>query len=557
MENLNVKIVSLNSKYIHSSLSPWCLMAGISAFCENDVRCEIIESTINEQEDITLHRITETPSDVFAFCTYIWNVKRVLWLSEKIKEKFPQSKILLGGPEVSYRAGSVLRDYPFIDFVISGEGEKPIAKFCDIYISGGDFSEVEGLSFRAEPTIIEGEPFLDFSDPPSPYNDEYFSRLKGRIAYLEASRGCPFRCAFCLSGRCGGVRYFELERVKRDILSLWNSGTKTVKFVDRTFNANTLRANEILTFILENLDKNPEDVCFHFEIAGDILKDSTISLLEKFPEGRVQLEIGMQSFNEKTLAKINRKTDTEKLIKNINKLLSFHRQHIHIDLIAGLTGEDIESFKRSFIIGYCLGADMLQMGFLKLLYGADMREKREEYPCSFSKDPPYEVLETPWLSSIEIKGLKNMEDVLERLYNSGRFRNTLEYLTDEVGLNPFSLFWDFGNSMNYSGMSLMEFINKVYEYFSKLENVDKTKLRDKLITDRLTTDSSANVPEVLKVPDKRLKRIKKRLSQKGRKIGAAILYSEEKVIVADYSRRCKITGQYEYKKHNMSYFEES
>ena len=189
--------------------------------------------------------------------------------------------------------------------------------------------------------------------PPTPYSEDFYNNLNGRIAYIETSRGCPYRCAFCLSGRCSKLRFFELEQVKKDIINLSLSGTKTIKFVDRTFNADSKRANEIIKFILENRGSHiPENICFHFEIAGDILTEETFELLENAPEGLFQLEIGMQSFNEDTLQKINRKTNTEKLIKNIKKLLEMGNMHIHIDLIVGLTGEDIKSFENSFNIGY-------------------------------------------------------------------------------------------------------------------------------------------------------------------------------------------------------------
>ena len=194
-----------------------------------------------------------------------------------------------------------------------------------------------------------------------------------------------------------------ISRRLRKIFYASRRSAVPVKFIDRTFNANPQRANEILNFILENRGiKIPENVCFHFEIAGDILKEDTFNILEKAPKGLFQLEIGMQSFNEDTLKAINRKTDTKKLIENIKRLISFGNMHIHIDLIAGLTGEDLKSFENSFNIGYSLGANMLQMGFLKLLYGADMRKYPEKFPCKYTENPPYEVTETPWLSKEEI-----------------------------------------------------------------------------------------------------------------------------------------------------------
>ncbi len=544
MEKIAINIVSLNSKYIHSSLAPWALLAGLESYCKAPYRAKISESTINADLGEFLKEILSEEYDVFAFSSYIWNIESQLRLARTVKETCPNAKILFGGPEVSYRAKQVLEDYPFIDFVISGEGEKPIAELLEALYFGGELSAVSGLNFRENGNIILAEPYIADFDPPSPYNEQYLKKLNGRIAYIEASRGCPYRCAFCLSGRCGGVRYFDLERVKNDILILLNSGAKTVKFVDRTFNSSEKRANEILLFILENIKDN--SVCFHFEIAGDILKKSTLDILSRFPKGAVQLEIGMQSFNEKTLRAINRKTNTKRLIENIKELKSFGLQHIHIDLIAGLKGEGLESFKNSFNIAYSLGADMLQLGFLKLLYGADMRENREEFPCEFSERPPYEVLSTPVMSQDEIKGLKAMEDALERLYNSGRFKNTLEYLCGELLFDPFELFWNIGGTINGEKMPLMQYIERVFEYFKELRGIDFKVLRDKMIADRLLSDSSANIPECLKIPDKRLKIIKKKLSRKGKKQGIAILYSENKILCADYEKKDPISGRYSY-----------
>ncbi len=553
MKKIKVNIVSLNSKYIHSSLAPWCLRAGLFEYCSVPFEVALTESTINAPQDEILEKLSEDSAQLFAFSAYIWNIEKLLNLAKALKEKKPEAKILFGGPEVSYRAKAVLENYPFVDFILSGEGEMPIAGLVEALFLGEDFEKITSLSFRKEGGIIEGEPFISEADPPSPYCEEYLNMLEGRIAYIEASRGCPYRCAFCLSGRCGGVRYFDFERVKKDILTLMYSGAKTIKFVDRTFNSSEKRANEILSFLLENIEKAP-NVCFHFEIAGDILKESTLKLLGKFPKGAVQLEIGMQSFNEQTLRDINRKTNTKKLIENIEKLIKLGRQHIHIDLIAGLKGEDLESFKNSFNIGYKLKADMLQLGFLKLLYGADMREKREEYPCIFSENPPYEVISTPWLSEEEILGLKNAEDALERLYNSGRFKKTLEYLTSTAGLYPFQLFWDFGNAVSGENLPLMEYFEKVFEYFKATDSVDKTVLRDKLIEDRLICDSSANIPECLKIPDERLKIIKKELAKKGKKLGVAILYSEKAVLSVDYSKKDPVSARYSYKKLPLSLF---
>lgn len=545
---MKIIISCLNSKFVHASLSPWCLLAGLREFAEGEYEASVMESTINGDMLSFAQKITDEKPQIVAFSCYIWNITKTLEVCRLIKEKH-NCKIVLGGPEVAYRQRDVLSKYDFVDFVLASEGEWTFPKLLDNI--NGDLSLVSGLTYRQNEEIIT-IPEKEYSDtPPSPYCDEFFNSLNGRITYIETARGCPYRCAFCLSGRCSPLRFFDLERVKKDILRLSASGTQTVKFVDRTFNANAGRANEILTFIKENYGKEiPENVCFHFEIAGDILKESTLEILASLPTGAVQLEIGMQSFNEEVLRNINRKTDTKKLIHNIKRLISFNNMHIHIDLIAGLTGENLESFTNSFNIGYSLKAHMLQLGFLKLLYGADMREDSEKYPCSFSGEPPYEITSNPWLNEDEIKMLKNCEDALDRLYNSGRFLYTLDYLTDEVGISPFNLFNAFGNAVNGNKMQLSEYAERLYSFFS--DKCDKEKLREKIICDLLCSSSSVQIPDVLKINEPLYKRVKKYFTENiDKNIKIAILHSENKIFAVNQSKQKNLRNRYEGKFYSI------
>jgi len=539
---MKVIISTLNSKFVHASLSPWCLLAGVREFCQNEYNVQVLESTINGNTEKFAHKIIDEKPDVVAFSCYIWNITKTLEVCKTIKQNH-DCKIVLGGPEVAYRPKDILEKYEFVDFVLSGEGEWVFPDFLDNI--SGDLSLVSGLTYRQNSEIITN-PEKEFTDtPPSPYCDGFFKNLNGRITYIETARGCPFRCAFCLSGRCSPLRFFDLERIKADILRLSQSGTQTVKFVDRTFNANTDRANEILLFIKENYGKDiPQNVCFHFEIAGDILKDSTLEILSSMPYGSVQLEIGMQSFSEEVLKNINRKTNTKKLIENIRKLLSFNNMHIHIDLIAGLTGEDFESFGNSFNIGYKLKAHMLQMGFLKLLHGADMRENSEKYPCTFSDEPPYEVTSTPWLSSEEIKTLKNCEDALDRLYNSGRFLFTLDYLTENIGISPFDIFNNFGNSVNGNKMPLCDYAEKLYYFFA--DKCNKEILREKIICDLLCSSSSVQIPDVFKIKDPLYKQAKKYFIENiDKNIKIAILYSTNQIFAVSQNKKKNLHNRYE------------
>ncbi len=475
-----------------------------------------------------------------------------------LREALPNTIIVLGGPEVSYNSKEVLKNYGWCDFIISGEGEYPFAALCDAVKIGESF-HIPGLCFRNGDEIIINEPYIAEGEPPSPYCDDYFKNLHGRIAYLETSRGCPYSCAFCLSGRCGGVRFFNIERAKKEMLLLAKSGTQTVKLVDRTFNANKARAKELWKFVIYEHGKGiPENVCFHFEIAGDILAEESIKILNSAPKGSIQLEIGMQSFNEKTLAYINRKTNTAKLIENIKNLLAPGNLHIHIDLIAGLPFEDLESFEHSFNIGYNLRSNMLQLGFLKLLHGAEMRENSQKYPCTFSKEPPYEVISTQWMDENDLAILHKVEDALERLCNSGRFIETVDYIIEKTALSPFEFFKKFGTyAAEHSKplVSLDDYTEMAYIYLSSLECVDPSVLKDKMICDRLCSNSSGKLPDVLKVKNPDIKKIRLFIeSQEGNqrkagiKRGFALLESEKAAVFADYENKDPVTGKYMLKK---------
>lgn len=545
---MKVIISCLNSKYVHASLSPWCLLAGLREFSKNNCNALVMESTINGDTELFADKIINEKPDVVAFSCYIWNINKTVEICRIIKQKH-NCKIVLGGPEVAYRPESILKKYEFTDYVLSGEGEWAFPEFLDNM--NGDLSLVSGLTYRKNGEIIINVEKEYTDSPPSPFIDEFFENLNGRISYIETSRGCPYRCAFCLSGRASQLRFFDIQRVKNDIIRLSNSGTQTVKFVDRTFNANAERANKILLFIKDKYGKEiPENVCFHFEIAGDILKESTLEILSSMPSGAVQLEIGMQSFNEETLRIINRKTNTKKLVENIRKLISFNNMHIHIDLIAGLTAETLESFKNSFNIGFSLKAHMIQLGFLKILYGADMRENKEQYPCTFNSEPPYEVTSTPWLSCDEIVMLKKCEDAVDRLYNSGHFLITVEYLTEEVGISPFDLFNDFGNSVNGNKMSLSDYAENLYNFFC--DKCNEEILKEKILCDLLCCSSSVPVPDIFKSKDPYYKKAKRYFTEEiDKRIKIAIIHSKNQVFAVDYSKEKNLHNRYEGKIYDI------
>ena len=543
---MKTAVYQINSKYVHSSLAAWYLC---SAIRERGVDCEVLEGSINEDEDTLFFRALESDARIIAFSVYIWNVTLVLSLAMRIKEQDPSVTVILGGPEVSYRASDMVEKYEYIDYVISGEGEDPLGALVYSLATGAALPDIDGITTRD----LTRPPYVMKNDPPSPYTEEYLSRLGGRMAYIETSRGCPFRCAYCLSCRSGGVRFFDIERAKRDIITLARSGASTVKFVDRTFNADRARAREIFSFIIEQHAQKiiPDGVTFHFEIAGELVDEATIDILKAAPRGLFQFEIGVQSMNEQTLRAIHRYTDTKKLAEVITQLSDAGHIHIHTDLIAGLPYEDIRSFRHSYNTVASLGSHKLQLGFLKLLYGSDMRERADIYPCEYESEPPYTVRSTPWLSEKDLRELELVERAGDGIYYSGRFDSTVQYLLSATGLDRYSLAFMLGDRF-YKGrtLALDVLFDGLLEYCSGMDGVSKSVLRDRLVYDRLAYDSSCVIPRTLRVYDKRLGALSRLLGNKypkkqGVRRCVAILYSEDKVIFSDYDKKDPVTQRYE------------
>lgn len=531
---MKIVLCALNSKYIHTNLAVRYIKAYADAHSKN-AECVIVEDTVNGNINETAEKILAYNPDAVAFSCYIWNISHMLTLCKLVKSAKSDIITILGGPEVSF-GPSEYAALDYVDYIQCGDGEKSMTALFDALSDGSDIPKGFGICCK---NIIE-MPYCEkkLCDIESPYTEEYLSSVKGRIAYMESTRGCPFSCAFCLSGADKGVRYFDDEYVKNAIMTLWNSGAKTVKFIDRTFNANKEHCDMIIRFILDNHEKMPK-VCFHFEIAADILADSTMELLSKAPKGLFQIEAGLQSFNHHTLEAVMRKTDTDKICENVRKLVSFGNIHTHIDLIAGLPYEDFASFKDSFNKAYSVGAHMLQLGFLKLLHGSRLRNEAENHGFEYSSEAPYEIISTNWVTAEEMDKLRQVEDANEKIANSGRFRRSLEYVLNASGMTPFDLFYGFGKK---ESMPLDDYTSLVFEYFSSLDGVDKAVLRDRMCEDRLVTNKSGKLPKCLQIKDKMLARFTYQLEMnpetaplKGVKRAVCILYSENKVLYVDYA----------------------
>ena len=491
-------IIALNSKYIHSALAPRYLKASCGNEC-GDI--DILELTINDSLDSILASIYREKADSVAFSCYIWNIAYVLKLAEDLKKVSPATKIILGGPEVSFDAVKVMEGSLFIDYIISGEGENVFKLLLKHLFDGSvKIGDICGLTYRNEGAVLSGEPcplIENLDSIPSPYSDEMLASLGGRIVYFESSRGCPFSCSYCISSTFEGVRYFSMDRVKRDLLKLIEAGVKQVKFVDRTFNANRERAKEIIKFVIENA----AEINFHFEAAGDLFDDEMLQILSTAPEGLIQFEIGIQTTNEKTLEMINRRTSIDKVFNNVRRLNAPENINIHLDLIAGLPGEDYDSFKESFNDVYLLKPHQLQLGFLKMLKGSKIRREIGLHGYEFRDYAPYEVLCNKYMSFDEMLELKGIEEIVERYYNSGRFANSLEFIINNFYGSAFEFYYEFlqfNKRMRYLERPLSS--RELYAVLMKFlkEWAPESKLgllKDLLKLDFLSCDSSNNLPE--------------------------------------------------------------
>lgn len=557
---LKAAVCAVNSQYIHSSLAPWYLAAAAQKYCQHPVRVEVLEHTVNQPDDVICDAIVADPATVIGFSCYIWNLTTIRRLLPELAARRPDVIWMLGGPEASFHPADLLRELPMVSYILSGEGERPFACLLDGLCEGkkGDeLHDIPGLCYRkATGEIVEKMPCRTDEEPPSPYTDAYFAALRGRIAYLETSRGCPFCCSFCLSGREDQVRFFSLDRAKADLLRLANAGCQTIKLVDRTFNCHKQRCYELLSFILEQAGTGiPAGVCFHVEVAADLFDERTLRLLSTAPAGLIQMEAGLQSFHHETLQAVTRRTNLDRLCGVIRRLLAPQNIHLHIDLIAGLPYEGWSDFADSFDKAFALHPHMLQLGFLKLLYGSRLRQDAVEYDYVYRDDPPYELISSRWMSAGEMARLHDTEDALERLYNSGRFSQTILYLLQATGWRPFDLFTRFGEyaaqNGGTQGLSLERYTQRVWDYFSLQPKVDAERLRDIMTCDCLRSQRGGLLPPCLRRADPRISRIKRTLASRngsdGIKRGVAILYSEnERVAVTEYREGgCHpVTGHY-------------
>ncbi|MEG2348534.1 MAG: DUF4080 domain-containing protein [Clostridia bacterium] len=413
---MKVLLCTLNSKYSHTNIALYYLKNCIADLCNVFIH----QFSINDDLDKIVESIISYNSDVVCFGCYIWNIEQTLKVAKNINNINNTIKICFGGPEVSYNPNEILKNNTFVTSIMCGEGENNIKSLiCDLL--KGDAKQIYRIP-------------VDVKDIPS-ISDDIISYYDNRVVYFETSRGCPYRCSYCLSCIDKNIKYFDLDKVKSDLKKLLDKNVKQIRFIDRTFNSNRSRALEIWKFLIENRI----DTTFHFEICVNLINEETLKFLETVPKDIFQFEIGVQSTNKETLDSINRGYKWIEEKKLIKKIKSFNNIKIHADLIIGLPFENIDIFKNSFNDLYDASPDELQIGFLKLLKGTDLYEKKDEYDYKFNNYPPYEVLENKFMSYEVIRYLKKFEEVFELYHNSLYFKNTIKIL-DSIFTNPFEIY---------------------------------------------------------------------------------------------------------------------
>lgn len=478
---MKIVLTAINAKYIHSNLAVYSLRAYASPYKDE---IEIAEYTINQQLDDILIDLYKKKPDILCFSCYIWNLTYVEELIREVKKIFPNLPIWVGGPEVSYDAKDVLARLPEVTGVMCGEGEETFLELLHFYYTKeGDLSQIAGIAYRdAEGNIHQNEwrKTIDLSTVPFVYQD--MADFKNKIIYYESSRGCPFSCSYCLSSVDKCLRFRDLELVKKELQFFIDEEVPQVKFVDRTFNCKHDHAMEIWKYLMEH-DKGITN--FHFEVAADLLNEEEIQLIEKMRPGLIQLEIGVQSTREETIREIRRTMKFSEVARIVKRIQQRGNVHQHLDLIAGLPYEDLKSFQKSFDDVYGLHPEQLQLGFLKVLKGSYMEEKKEDYGLVFKSKPPYEVLYTNWLSYEDVLTLKVVEEMVEVYYNSGQFSYTLRHLEKEYE-SPFMLYLELGKYYENHKLHLMSH-SRITRYeilldFIKSLNTKKEEFYRELLT---------------------------------------------------------------------------
>ncbi|MDD5065168.1 MAG: DUF4080 domain-containing protein [Phycisphaerae bacterium] len=460
----SILLTTLNSRYAHSALGLRYLYTNLHELQDD---AKIVEFTINEQIQTIAEDILRHTPKIIGISVYIWNASQIAELIEILKKVSPDTVIVLGGPEASHLPHRV--DLSRADYIISGEGEVVFYELCRELLSPA----FAGMTEK-KPHFIKA-PMLDLKTITLPYRAYSDEDVAHRTIYVEASRGCPFECEFCLSSMDDKVRNFPLDELIEEFEILWQRGARSFKFIDRTFNLNMTFANRLLDFFLS---KEPPYFA-HFEVIPDHFPDVLKTKIALFPQGSLQLEIGIQTLDPIIAKGINRPLRLEKIYENLRFLENDTSAHMHLDLIVGLPGETLAGFGRNLDLLCTLTHSEIQIGILKNLSGTTLSRHDKEHGMIYSDTPPYDILQNNNLSFEQIQKMKRFARFWDIFYNSGSFENTVKLLwtvpviPDSIGnpalspvFNSFYAFseWIYTQTLSTWKISLDRQITLIYDY---------------------------------------------------------------------------------------------
>ncbi len=474
---MKIILFALNSSYYQTNPAVRCI-ADCFKGKKHDVK--IIERSLKDRRRAVLLDLCCEKADIYGFSCYIWNADELYNYAYQLKALLPESKIVFGGPEVSFVDESFFASHPYIDHVIKGEGEDSFLKLAEENIT--------------QKIIGQNKPYEDFIKSGIGYTDSDIKN--GDILYYESSRGCPFKCSFCLSGGENTLRTKTADKVIDDLQEFekFSGKVKIIKFVDRTFNYDIKRANKIW----EALAESRFTLTYHFEIRSELLNDGSFEILKRMPCNKIQFEIGIQSVNKETLAAINRKCDQYKMIENAGILKNYGNINIHCDLIAGLPYEDYASFGKSFdsVYNFC---DKLQVGILKILGGSQIYSETEKYGIVYDNKPPYTILKNNYIDYAEICKIERIAMLSDRC-SSGKFKLVMDYVIKNIS-SPFMFyekFDDYIENIDITTVSQNRLCELMYMYIKESAGINNDYLNDYLVLDWLLCETHSP-PEILRL----------------------------------------------------------
>jgi tRNA A37 methylthiotransferase MiaB len=492
----HIILCTLNAKYIHASLGLRYLWANMSRHGRpglSDQTCMLEFTIARKPEEMAMELLeklgaaNQGSTQIIGFGVYIWNVLQTTEVIRELKKRRPQLKIVLGGPEVSHETEGqeIVR---LADHVITGWGDVSFPKLCVALLDGP----------KPLMKIIPGEQ-PPLSDIELPYRHFTDADLAHRLLYVEASRGCPFKCEFCLSSLDKTAWAFELQTFLTELHVLYERGARNFKFVDRTFNLKIESSAQILQFFLDRMaEDGAEGLLVHFEVIPDHLPDRLKSLISQFPPGVLQFEVGIQSFNENVQKLISRKQDNPQTEANLRWLLTASNAHLHTDLIFGLPGETLDSFAQGFDRLLGIGPQEIQLGILKRLKGTPISRHTETHGMVYDSRPPYTVRQTKDLTAETISRFARMAKYWDLVANSGRFKQTLPLILEPVAPahSPFYAFLNFSDEVwritqKTYGLTPEQLVDLVFDYLTTQRHKNIKMVRQLLLSDYVGSGARA------------------------------------------------------------------